>query len=111
MGRWVDCGRTPRDAVRVARRQGRDPGALGHAPLPWQDRHGPRGAKPSASWSGSGRYDGDAGYTYEVTVVDNGNGGGKSKTPDTFAIVIRDGSGAVVLSTSGPLGGGNLKVH
>lgn len=68
-------------------------------------------AKPNASWSGSGRYDGDAGYTYEVTIVDNGNGGGKNKTPDSFGIVIRDGGGAVVFSTSGPLGGGNLKIH
>ena len=68
-------------------------------------------AKPQASWTGTGRYDGTAGYTYEVTVRDNGNGGGKHKTPDTFAIVIRDGGGAVVFSASGSLGGGNLKIH
>lgn len=37
--------------------------------------------RPNASWSGSGRYDGAASYTYEVTIVDSGNGGGKNKTP------------------------------
>ncbi len=68
-------------------------------------------AKPQASWSGTGRYDGTAGYTYQVTVVDNGNGGGKKKTPDSINIVIRDASGAVVLSASGSLGGGNIKIH
>jgi hypothetical protein len=68
-------------------------------------------AKPQASWSGAGRYDGADGYTYEVTVFDAGNGGGKDRTRDTFAIVIRDGTGAVVFSTSGSLGGGNIKIH
>jgi len=67
--------------------------------------------KPQASWSGTGRYAGVDGYTYVVTVVDNGNGGGKTKTRDTFAIVIRDGGGTIVFSTSGPLGGGNIKIH
>jgi len=68
-------------------------------------------SRPSASWSGVGRYDGSDGYSYEVTVVDNGSGGGRSRTPDTFAIVIRDGGGTIVFNASGPLGGGNIKIH
>ncbi len=68
--------------------------------------------KPNASWSGAGRYDGTDGYTYEVRIVDNGNGGGKNKTPDTFAITIRDSGGTIVFSTGPlPLKGGNLKIH
>jgi Bacterial Ig domain len=65
----------------------------------------------TASWTGSGRYDGAAGYTFSVVVVDNGNGAGKKKTHDTFAIEIRDASGTLVYSASGSLGGGNIKVH
>lgn len=65
-------------------------------------------ALPNASWSGSGRYDGVDGYTYEVSVFD---GVKKRSTPDTFTIVIRDGSGHVVFSGGGPLKGGNIKIH
>ena len=67
--------------------------------------------KPQATWTGTGRYDGQTGYTYQVTVIDNGNGGGKGKTPDRFRIVIRDPAGTIVLDTSGPLAGGNIKIH
>ncbi len=68
----------------------------------------------SATWSGEGRWDGENGYTYEVSVVDNRNGGGKGakKGPaDQFSIVIRDGAGVVVFSASDDLKGGNIKVH
>ena len=65
----------------------------------------------TATWSGAGRYDGHEGYTFTVSVVDNGNGGGRKKTPDTISIVIRDAGGSVVYSASGALGGGNIKVH
>jgi len=46
-----------------------------------------------------------------VSVVDNGQGHKKTTIPDQFSVVIRDGSGAVVFSTSGPLKGGNITVH
>ena len=65
----------------------------------------------TATWSGSGRWDGTSGYTYQVSVVDNGQGGGKNKTPDTISLVVRDGSGAVVFETSDPLKGGNIVIH
>ena len=65
----------------------------------------------AATWWGTGRWDGADGYTFEVSVVDNGQGHKKTTIPDQFSVVIRDGSGAVVFSTSGPLKGGNITVH
>jgi hypothetical protein len=65
-------------------------------------------AGPNASWSGTGTYDGAAGYTYEVKVFD---GSQKKIAADTFAIVIRDSTNTVVFSASGSLGGGNIKVR
>jgi uncharacterized repeat protein (TIGR01451 family) len=65
----------------------------------------------TAQWGGAGRCDGVGGHTYEVSVVDNRNGGGRKGTADTIHIVVRDATGAVVLDVSGPLQGGNLTVH
>jgi hypothetical protein len=65
----------------------------------------------TATWSGSGRWNGTSGYTYQVMVVDNGQGGGKNKTPDTISLTVRDSGGAVVFTTSGPLKGGNIVIH
>ena len=65
----------------------------------------------TASWSGSGRWNRVDGYAYEVSVVDNGQGGGKNKTPDTITLTVKNGAGAVVFTTSGPLKGGNIVVH
>lgn len=65
----------------------------------------------TATWSGTGRLDKQDGYTFEVSVVDNRNGGGKKGTADTITLTIRDGGGNVVHSVSGPLKGGNLTVH
>ena len=65
----------------------------------------------AATWTGTGRWDGAGGYSFEVSVVDNRDGGGKKGTPDTISITVRDGSGSIVLSASGPLKGGNIKVH
>jgi hypothetical protein len=65
----------------------------------------------TASWSGTGTCDGTSGYTFQVTVQDNRNGGGKKGTADTFAVTIKNSSGATVFSTSGALKGGNITVH
>jgi hypothetical protein len=68
-------------------------------------------AENTAGWTGSGRWDGDAGYTYEVHVVDNRNGADPNAEPDTFEIRIRDASGELVFSAAGALSGGNVRVH
>jgi uncharacterized repeat protein (TIGR01451 family) len=65
----------------------------------------------TATWSGSGRWNGQSGYTYTVAVQDNGQGGGNHKTPDTITLTIRNSSGTVVYSVSGPLKGGNITIH
>ena len=67
-------------------------------------------ARPAATWSGTGRWDGTDGFTYVVSVADNRNGSGKKGIPDAFSIEIRDASGAVVFTASGALKGGNIKV-
>ena len=66
-----------------------------------------------ATWTGTGRWNGVAGYTYLVTAVDNGAPG--AKKADTVSIVVyRTGDAAhPVFTTSGaqPLKGGNLIVR
>jgi uncharacterized repeat protein (TIGR01451 family) len=69
------------------------------------------GDEHTATWAGTGRWNGVSGYTYEVSVVDNGQGHGRNGTPDTIQLTIRDGSGQVVLTASGSLKGGNIVVH
>ncbi len=75
----------------------------------------------TATWSGTGRWNKADGYSYTVTVVDNGTGGnsnnGKGKgaakkgDPDTFAVTVKASDGSVVFSSAGPLQGGNVTVH
>jgi uncharacterized repeat protein (TIGR01451 family) len=70
----------------------------------------------TATWSGTGRWStrGDGwsgGYTFTVSVADNGSGHGRQRTPDTIELTVWDGSGAVVLHAAGPLRGGNITVH
>lgn len=64
----------------------------------------------TATWSGGGRYDKTAGYTFTVTVTDNGTGK-KKGSPDTIDLTVRAPDGTVVLHFAGPLKGGNIKVH
>lgn len=63
----------------------------------------------TATWSGTGRWDGTSGYTYQVTVTDTGTG--KKAAPDTIAITVKAPNGTTVWSVTGPLRGGNLKIH
>jgi CSLREA domain-containing protein len=62
----------------------------------------------SASFRGSGRWNGVAGYTYEVSFVDNGFPGRN----DTIDVVVRNAAGAVVFTSGGPktLKTGNVTV-
>jgi hypothetical protein len=65
----------------------------------------------SATWTGTGYWNGAPGYQYEISVVDNGSSGGKKG--DTISITVKNASGAVVYSTEGrqTLKGGNITVH
>jgi hypothetical protein len=70
----------------------------------------------SATWSGTGRWNGVDGYTYTVEVVDAGPAEGKGKgknatSADIFRIIVRDPAGNVVLDTGGPIGGGEIQVR
>ncbi|MFZ6004716.1 MAG: post-COAP-1 domain-containing protein [Actinomycetota bacterium] len=63
-------------------------------------------------WTGTGRWNGVAGYTFEVTVVDNGTSGKKGDTIDVR--IYPTGSPGSPVYTSGgamALKGGNLVVH
>jgi len=65
----------------------------------------------TATWSGTGSWNGQSGYTYTVSVVDNGSSG--SKKGDTITITITSPSNLVVYTTGGSqvLKGGNITVH
>ncbi len=64
----------------------------------------------SGTWTGTGRWDGVGGYTFSVSVVDNGTSG---KNGDTISIVIKSPTNVTVFTTGGPqpLKGGNIVVH
>lgn len=62
----------------------------------------------TASFSGAGEVNGEAGYTYTVSFVDNGFPGRE----DTISVEIKDAGGATVFSSNGPqkLKTGNITV-
>jgi hypothetical protein len=64
----------------------------------------------SGTWTGTGRWNGGTGYTFTVSVVDNGTSGKKG---DTISIVITSPTLVNVFTTNGPqpLKGGNIVVH
>jgi hypothetical protein len=57
------------------------------------------GASNTATLTGSGTWNGDSGYAFEVTVVDMEPFG---RLKDTIDVVIRDASGTVVFTSAGP---------
>ena len=66
----------------------------------------------NATWTGTGSWNGQSGFTFQVWVVDNGSGG--KKAGDTIRIVIKNASGSVVFTTGAApvvLKGGNITVH
>jgi hypothetical protein len=70
------------------------------------------GTANTAKWSGTGSWNGTSGYTYTISVVDNGSSG--AKKGDTITITIKKTStNDVVYSSSGTqtLKGGNITVH
>ena len=60
----------------------------------------------TVAFSGSGRWNGRVGYTFEATATDQGEPGAGR---DTFAITIRDGLGTIVATVNGTLAEGNIK--
>ena len=67
------------------------------------------GPKPLADWGvafGSGTWNGAPGYTFELKATDRGEPG---RGRDSFEIVVRDPSGAVMVSASGVLTTGNIQ--
>lgn len=64
----------------------------------------------TGTWTGTGRWNGTDGYTFTISVVDNGSSGKKG---DTISIVIKSPTNVTVFTTSGaqPLKGGNITVH
>jgi hypothetical protein len=68
----------------------------------------------TATWTGEGRFNGEDGYTFEATVVDNRNGNSAKKgDPDTIEVTVYDSDSNVVWSTDGAqdLNRGNITVH
>jgi hypothetical protein len=57
-------------------------------------------------FTGAGKWNGKAGYSFEVRATDRGEPG---RHRDTFALVIRDSSGQIVGNVSGDLDGGNIQ--
>ena len=57
-------------------------------------------------FSGAGSWNGKSGYTFEARAGDRGEPG---RGRDTFALVIKDSRGAVVLNVSGTLDDGNIE--
>lgn len=68
------------------------------------------GSGNTATWTGTGKWNGVAGYKFTATVVDNGTSGKKG---DTVNLVVKTSGGTTVWSTGGslPLKGGNIVVH
>jgi hypothetical protein len=57
-------------------------------------------------FSGTGKWNGASGYTFEVTAVDKGEPG---PGRDTFELVVRDKKGTIVLEVSDALRSGNIQ--
>lgn len=65
-----------------------------------------------ALFEGTGRLNGEDGYTFTGYVEDAGEPHGKKgNDQDAFSIVVRDGDGIVVYQTTAVLDGGNVQIH
>jgi uncharacterized protein YjiK len=60
----------------------------------------------SVKFSGTGKWNGKAGYTFVVTASDKGEPG---RRRDTFTLVIKDATGKVVASVDDVIDGGNIQ--
>ncbi|MBI4489692.1 MAG: DUF11 domain-containing protein [Deltaproteobacteria bacterium] len=60
----------------------------------------------TVEFSGTGRWNGRSGFTFEARGTDAGEPG---RGRDSFAITVRDEAGSIVASVSGNLSGGNIQ--
>ena len=67
---------------------------------------GPRPTVDTVRLSGTGKWNGRSGYTYEASATDQGEPG---RHRDTFSIVVKDTRGRVVGAFSGVLEAGNIQ--
>jgi uncharacterized repeat protein (TIGR01451 family)/CSLREA domain-containing protein len=63
-------------------------------------------ATDSATFAGTGRWNGATGHTFEARVSDEGEPG---RGRDTFAITVRNAQGEIVATVSGTLSSGNIQ--
>ena len=72
----------------------------------------------TATWTGTGKWNGQSGYSFTVIATDSGqrsshadvHGRRASAAPDRFEITIRNASGVVVFTIAGPVSRGNIVV-
>jgi hypothetical protein len=72
----------------------------------FQPGRGPRPTVDTVRFSGAGKWNGRAGYTFEVLAADRGEPG---RRRDTFSLIVTDAAGKVVVNVSGSLDGGNIQ--
>ena len=60
----------------------------------------------TVAFSGTGKWNGRSGYTFEVVATDRGEPG---RHRDTFSIVVKDSRDNVVARVDGTLDGGNIE--
>lgn len=77
-----------------------DPGV---APGRWKR---PRALADSVLFTGRGRWNGKAGYTFEASATDHGEPG---RGRDIFAITVRNAAGVIVATATGTLDKGNIQ--
>jgi len=66
----------------------------------------PRSGVDTVRFSGTGRWNGRRGYTFDAVATDRGEPG---RGRDTFSVTIRNGSGAVVAAFDGTVVAGNVQ--
>jgi uncharacterized protein YjiK len=60
----------------------------------------------SVTFSGAGKWNGQAGYAFSVTATDQGEPG---RRRDTFTLIIKDANGKIVASVDDEIDGGNIQ--
>jgi hypothetical protein len=73
---------------------------------PGRDARGARPTVDTVRFSGTGKWNGKSGYTFEALATDRGEPG---RHRDTFSLIVRDGRGTTVASVNGAIDGGNIQ--